>query len=360
MKRLALLCAALGLTACNASPVPLPPTSLSTVEVFGRSPTQDVGGWKGGELLIEEGASIPFVDGAQASGRGLVIFPGVADGKRVPFVITDVWWNLPDPWLQPVWSPQIPGADRPADVRNVFAIGVDGTFYSPYWQLEFLFTPNLTSTTFRSARQILKPSVPVERKLGPVVLCPVVPPDVDFVNDGAGPRDPATLALLPNPPGKVLAWFEGEDVQYFSFGIDRVPVENLRPVEARAFFFVADDGKTNLPLAAVLPSDPIKHAWVKRVTAKLPPGSVAYVPPSRTAVRARLEAAGVALSPSDAPEDVQYALRVATSPACFTSDGGFPSECGWLDSAAAMEALPAALLSAKPINVTLGMLEVTP
>lgn len=82
------------------------------------------GGWAPSALLVEPGQRIPYSTRTQAMGEGLPVQPGVSAGRAVGFVITDVWQDHPDPWVQPVWMPATQGTPRVrrTDVNTVFPV----------------------------------------------------------------------------------------------------------------------------------------------------------------------------------------------------------------------------------------------
>ncbi|MGV3625203.1 MAG: hypothetical protein ACO1OB_30600 [Archangium sp.] len=314
----------------------------------------DFGGWSPGELVRFEGETIPFRDARQARGAGLTWFPAVADGQVATYVVTEIWANHPQPWVEPVWSPiDATTGVKPDDVFNVFAVNENSTFYSPFWKAEMLITPGLTPATYRDARSVL--NADVERVPGPYVVCPLVPAGLGFADDGAGWKDPLTLASISLGAGEREAWVDGAVVNYYDFG-PRIRGEGDAVFAADFYVFVARAGDAPLPLASVLPSEPLLHALVNRVDVVLPPGAAVFVPTNRPELRAMLEARGVAVPAVDAALDVHgaWALRVAMNPSCF-DDPTFPAACDWLDSAARVRRLLPELLIARPVQLTLGV-----
>lgn len=92
----------------------VPPTGLEakvwTVREFQarrETKTPIFGGWRPSDLLVQKGATMPFSTAAQREDAiGLTVFPGVSDGQPLGFVITDIWQDHPEPWVQPVLHPR--------------------------------------------------------------------------------------------------------------------------------------------------------------------------------------------------------------------------------------------------------------
>jgi hypothetical protein len=293
------------------------------------------GGWAPSALLVEPGQRIPYSTRTQAMGEGLPVQPGVSAGRAVGFVITDVWQDHPDPWVQPVWMPATQGTPRVrrTDVNTVFPVGLDSTFYSPWWRAQLVPVSDADAAGLTSARAVLRQASPFEE--GPLVLCPIIsPPTVRVATDGTGAiRHPLTNALLV-PPEVSKAWVEGVETPYLSFGTGLAPFDGQRLVEAELFVFTR--AGVGLPIAAVLPDDARGHAFLRRVEVPLPTGAVVFVPSNRPDLR---EPLGDLAPPVDPALDVHtaYALRVARNVACFGA--GFPASCDWLDSPAKLRAL---------------------
>lgn len=310
----------------------------------------DLGGWRPGELLTAGGAPLVFQAGTQAGVAGLTLFPAVMDGAPAAFAITDIWQDHPEPWVQPVWAPLDENGEKVRDVWNVFPVDVDATFYSPFWRAELLLTAGLTPETYRSARDVLgaKP----ERRTGQIILCPIVPPQTSFADDGTGPKDPITLRPLVLPGQTPRAWVEGKAVSYLDFGLDRVQADGQDLIEAPAYFFVSSAGERPLPLAAVLSTDAKRNSLVRRVDVVLPEGAAAFVPSNRLELKTLLEGRQLEVPPVPAELDAfpQFALRVARDPECFTA-AKF-STCEWLDTPARLEALQRIT---QPVQLAIGV-----
>lgn len=319
-----------------------------------KSATADFGGWTPARLAVNGGDPLPFGEGNQFGSPGVVIQPGVADGVATPFIITEVWRNHPTPWVEPVWAPRDAAGQPVLDVKNVFSVNVDSSFYSPFWRLEYLLKDGVTPETFRSARDSLATSADITRRPGPLVLCPVVVESAALGATSSGPRDPATGATLAPLPLST-SWHEGEKLWYFDFGPGRFDERDQLPVVERAYFFVKLAGQPVLPVASVLPSNPKLHGFVQRVDVRLPPKAAVYVPSSRPELLTVMMNADVPVAQLAAGNDGVTArtLQVVLDKACLET--GAIADCTWLDSVAAIEraALPT---FEQPVTLTVGVL----
>lgn len=350
--RVASLVALCAVTAC--APAELEKAEVWTVAnaVARKNVNADFGGWAPGRLVVHPGERLPFEGGQQVGVPGLVIHPGVADGVSAPFVITEVWRNHPTPWVQPVWSPRRLDGLPTSELPNVFSVDVDSTFYSPYWKLELLVGDGLTGETFRSAREALNATL--ERRPGPLVYCPVVPGDLQFAGSALGPRDPITLATVPQMVTSP-AWAEGRAIHYIGFGPSRFEEADQLPVPSRAYFFVRRAGETVLPVAAVLPSKPGAHGFLQRVDVPWPAKAAVYVPSSRAELRDGLVALDVPVARSLPANDgvASRALQVVLDRACL--EQGDIATCVWLDSVDAV--LAARVMTVEqPVQLAVGVL----
>ena len=358
------------LAACNSGPAK-PTAERWSVKQMATpdDPTEDFGGWLPGELLVKSGQPLFFnAQQSQKGDAGLTLFPAVANGKAAAFVITDVWQNWPTPWVQPVWIPR-DEAGRPLDgVVNVFPVGDESTFYSPFWRAEELLTKDLTDSTYRSARDVLS-AKPTYRE-GSVIFCPLVPEGTTFADDGTGAKDPMTQTLATLKPAPPLVhpgwlprelshgWVDGLKVSYLDFGLDHALADGQTLSAAKAWFFVRQAGDKPLPLAAVLPDDALRHALVQRVDVVLPAGAAPFVPSNRPELRTLLAGKDPLLTvPAVDPAldaFTQFTLRVAVNPSCFTAPT-FPATCDWLDSPARIAALPSSSKLEQPVQLGIGV-----
>lgn len=345
---------ALLLAACNPGPA-APLARFWSGRDFSK-PTGNFGGFFPSELMARDGASLRFQPGNQTGGDGLILFPAVADRAVVAFVITDIWQAHPEPWVQPVWSPLDENGAQPVGVWNVFPVDVDSTFYSPFWRAEMLLTSGLTPTSFRSGRDVL--NAKGERRSGSIILCPIVPDGTRIADDGSGAKEPITLRPVMVPTKTNRAWVDGKEVSYFDFGPDRVQADGQNLREALAYFFVSAAGQRPLPLATVLPAEPKRNSLVRRVDVVIPGGAAPFVPANRPDLRALLlrEAPELTVPTVSVTLDAfpQFALRVATDPACF-EDPAFPTACDWLDTPARLEALRADRRIVQDVQLAIGV-----
>ncbi len=327
---------ALLLAACNPGPAAPLAKTWSTRDFS--KPAGTFGGFLPSELMALEGASLRFQPGNQASGNGLILFPAVADRAVASFIITDIWQDHPEPWVQPVWAPLDENGAPVEGVSNVFPVDVDSTFYSPFWRAELLLTPGLTPTTFRSGREVL--NAKVERRTGAIILCPIVPEGTGIASDGSGAKEPLTLRPVMVPTKTTRAWVDGRAVAYLAVGADRVQADGQNLREVNGYFFVSAAGERPLPLATVLPSEPTRNSLVRRVDVVIPPGAAPFVPSNRPELKALLEAREVTVPVVKVALDAfpELALRVATNPSCF-EDPSFPTTCDWLDTPARLDSL---------------------
>lgn len=351
------------LAGCSAGSQPTAKkwTARDFLQKQGAHPDGGFGGWMADELLALEGAPLRFQPGMQTGGPGLTLFPGISEGNPVAFVITDIWQDHPQPWVQPVWIPLDESTGtKPPDVRNVFPVDVDSTFYSPFWRAEWILTPGLTPATYQSARDIL--SSKRDLRAGTVILCPLVPEGTLFANDGTGPKEPATLTTLrpedlatKTTPGLV----DGVVVNYLDFGLDRVPSADngQRLVDAEAYFFVSAAGERPLPVAAVLPDEPLRHSLVRRIDVVLPLGAGPFVPLDRPELKRLLEARGLVVDDVDPALNAftNKTLHVAMNRACFTPSGF--ADCKWLDTREAIAALPGTRRIEQPVQLAIGVVK---
>lgn len=291
------------------------------------------GGWAPSELLVVEGQPIPYSTRTQGPGEGLPVFPGVSESRAIGFVITDIWQDHPQPWIQPVWmssSRETPATRRPG-VANVFPVGLDSTFYSPWWRTEFV--PIDEGEELTNSKQVIDRGAGVD---GPLVMCPFTSRDsIDVAAEAGGVRHPLTLKLL-NGGVKAKGYVDGVLHQYLDFGPGRAQWHDQ---ELDAFdLFVFTKAGAALPVATVWPADPARHGFLTRVEVPVPGGAAFFVPSNRADLKKGLEG----LAPDvDAALDAfpEYALRLARNPTCFTMPT-FPASCDWLDTQAKVKVLP--------------------
>lgn len=324
------------------APAPYPTAKVWTPREFfaKQAETEPIfGGWAPKQLLVTEGQQIPFTTGTQGSFEGLTVFPGVSEGRALGFVITDIWRDHPEPWVQPVYVPAsvtVGGSpQKRVSTPSVFPVGLDSTFYSPWWRMELVTLDDSEATSLISSKVVLERKT--KRTLGPLVLCPIVPLSrFDVAAEVAmKPKHPLTGAALESPEHQ-SAFVDEKPVAYLDFGPGRAPFDGQRLIESDLFVFVKNGAA--LPVAAVLPAEPRAHGFLRRVEVEVPERARFFVPENRPDLREPLgELAPLVGARLDAfPE---YALRLARDPACFSSPG-FPGACDWLDSHEKVRGLP--------------------
>ena len=328
------------LAAC-APPAPERAKAWAAPTFFAERDAQP-GGFSAKRLAVKAGEEVPWRPGSVASGDALVVQPAFADGAPAAYVVTEVWERHPDLWVQPVylfvseWDATSPTSRR-TGADNVFGVGTDSTFYSPFWRAYFAEARDAAGP-FIDVAQISKfPMHP-----GALVLCPIVP---DRVGLSAG-EHPFTGALLQTVRVSP-AYANGVRVSYLDLGVNRQETygENddlVAPHEM--FFFVklaADGTRTLLDLPAVMPEDADEYAYVRRVDVALDRQAV-FVPASRPDLKASLSPL-VTVPDTDpaipAAVASAYLLRVAADSSCFSDAAMFPQGCEWIDSAEAVHEL---------------------
>ncbi|MEW6434564.1 MAG: hypothetical protein AB1730_23940 [Myxococcota bacterium] len=366
---------------------PAGPNAMAwTVEDFlANSPAMaEFGGWRANELVTLTGEPIPFrssphaaAETRQGPGYGLTVFPAFSDGQPAAFVITEIWLEHPTPWVQPAWiavSEFLPGFPPSAQVpgtQSVFPVGVDSTFYTPFWRGTYVLAPGAKKDTFKSAAAILEARLPTQE--GSVLFCPIAPADGGAAV-AAGETDPVHPWLLAADVGvdggampvrqfgTSSAWVDGDEVAYLGGGEDRVLEADQLPVEAPLYTFAsrgADGGLAILSIPAVLPPDPFRSSFVRRTDVELPASGAVFVPGDRPALAAALAARGVAVvSPDVDPSSARVRLGAVIADArCLAPDAGF-SGCAFLDSASAIERLNRGLVHRTETTLAIDVVQV--
>ena len=309
-----------------------------------------IGGFDARQLIVLAGAEVPFSGPLYESPPKIApidafaILPAFALGQTAAYVVTELWENHPNPWVQPVYMLMAgfdPFERLKVDqklVPIVFGVGRNSTFYSPFWEA-YLVLPRgaVGAEGVPDTRAVL--SVAKEIREGALLLCPIIPPELSFAgNDTAQRPLTAEPVKLPSPGvSRTDGFFE----PYVDFGPDRFRADkDGRLISTRIYFFnVLIDGKsTQLPLPAVLADDAATNGFARRVDVILDGNASVFVPGdarwndlraqlSKLVVKAPLAAATI-----PAALAAQFTLRVATNASCFTSAANFPAGCTWLDS----------------------------
>lgn len=352
------------LTLCACAPPAGLEAKLWTVEDFLRLAPQrkDLGGWRADQLVTLEGAPIPFrspphgaVEVKQGRGYGLTLFPAFAQGEPAAFLITEIWFAHPRPWLQPAWLMVSSFSDYAVveGTKAVFPVDAYGSFYSPFWVAEFVLAPGAAENQYTSSKAVLDARLPMQA--GPLVYSAVAPADGGaVVGEGeAGPVHPWALRedvgldggepMSAKAPDNGVAWIDGREVPYLGLGAGRVKGYGQLPMESELFTFAvggSDGGRELLPIPAVLPQEPFASSYVRRVDVLLPPTAAVFVPQDRAALAEALGALGVrhVSAPVDASTARAKLGVVIRDVACLGLDAGLGA-CALLDSPGAIEPL---------------------
>ncbi len=323
------------------------------------------GGFPPGLFVTFAGDPLPFrgadyeTPAARATADGWSVMPAFAQGQPAAYVVTEMWQNHPDPWMQPVYvlvtefepmTRQEVGGIR---VPTVFGVGDHSTFYSPFWQAVLVKTttpaPLEGLPDTRSVLEAASESLVAARP-----LCPMAPDGFTIAAQGPTPSRPFTGAGI-----KQISTFpvrvDGARAAYADFGPDRYTATAsglVRP--SRIFFFTRNvvGERTLLELPAVLAANAVRNGYVRRTDVVLET-EVVFVPAGKVwdAVREKLGAPTV--DPA-IPAEVAaaYALRVARNATCFDKAATFPAGCDWLDSEAAIDRLEARRVVRTEVTMT--------
>lgn len=364
----------------GCAPPSAPEAELWTVRDFLRAHAadKDFGGWKTSALVALEGEPIPYrsaphaeSDAVQGPGYGLTVFPAFSDGQPASYVITEIWQDHPTPWVQPTWQlvreflPGYPQSAQVANTQSIFPVGVESTFYSPFWRAMYVLAPDAKKDTFTSSAAVLNARLPMEE--GSSLYCPIAPADGGvamaqgdalpvhpwLVNEDVGldGGTPLGVRALPNR----TAWVEGAEVTYLGVGADRFAWDGQLPVEARLYVFAGGDGAL-LPIPAVLPADPFRSSFVRRIDVGLPATGAVFVPVDHPKLAAALAGRGVAVVSPDVDASLArvHLGAVIADTKCLTADAGF-SGCTFLESAAAIESLNRALVEEREVTLAIAV-----
>jgi hypothetical protein len=338
------------LLSCTGAPPPGVGKVWPTRDFFAR-PSATFSGFPASRLVSMDGG-IPWrtseyeaVPAVTDSGWSLAVQPAFQSGEVAAYVVTEIWDTHPDPWIQPVYQVHHNGM-----VNGVFGVGVDSTFYSPYWRI-YDAQQTTQEGPFVSVADIVNQQLPLTK--GPIWVCPIVPSEVTGYakgSDGKAVR-PFTHEEV-TPPEVGLAWADGTVVGYLNFGERQVGQlyegedGTVEPDDLYVFTRADADGRrTPLELPAVMADEAQVHAYVRRVDVVLQ-GEAVFVPaekgPLHDKVVAFLGDAGfVPVDPGvTEPLASKYTLRVASTFGCFQDGGVFPDDCEWLDSESAIDELP--------------------
>jgi len=325
-------------------------------------------GWELDWFYAADGERLTWTNDT-ATRDSLVVNPAFEDGKPAAFVLTELWYQWPNPWDQPVYEMVKPLDDPTTDggfVHDgndpVFGVGIDSTFYSPFWHVEWTQEPpSAQSDPYRGTREILDDALPLTD--GPSVLCPLVEAGLELGHpDGAPPYHPFTGRPL-RQRGTARGWVDHHEADYFdAHGNSYSASAAGRVTEGKLYRFVdsSDEPEDAIPLALppVLPHLSQGVSLFREYHVTLPPDAVVFDMPG--AATPDLEPDLKMPRPPvdlniDAGVGNAYRGRVALNGGpCFTDAGSFPQGCTWLDSTTAVEAaLPSSAIVKTDILVTL-------
>jgi hypothetical protein len=319
---------------------------------------RELGGFQPEEFLIQGGENpwdtgmLPPAAGSNRDATAtpqLNALPGIAAGRNLAFAITEVWQDAPAPWVSPVYIVQQEFEDLPParvlDLESVFGVRWESTFYTPFWRQQFsrlrpgaITPPKDRVTTVRDILTLENTDGGITD--GALVLCPFVPNNTRLAD-----VRPFTGEQL-KPPVVAAGRADGQSIFYIGFEPDAFRA-TPRGVVSRGFLYVFAVGESAL-LPHVLPNDP-QATLLQRVEVQ-PAGLGVALPPQYGALIDEVRKAGMRVHVMDGGVPLAYAGHVVRTPDCF--DTGFPSSCAFLDSEAAIRALPSQRLIETTVLVT--------
>lgn len=166
------------------------------------------------------------------------IVPAYAEGEPAGYTTTDLWFNFPEVWAQPMYvfvRPDAAGVPAPIG-RPIFSVGPKSRFYSPYWRVFQVSLPaGGDPDRYRSVRQIRDAKLPI-REIAPR-LCVLAPNRKDFhikVSTTHPLLGAGTVATVGQGEGYVDG--ESEPVDVLSFGEDRFRFDARQVVAEQPLF----------------------------------------------------------------------------------------------------------------------------
>ncbi len=334
--------------------------------IAGAQERETYAGFPASWFVTLKGESMPFrgsdypSPAALAAADGWSVLPAFAVGQPAAFVVSELWANHPDPWLQPLYVP-VSGFDPPVHqavngvpVFNTCGVGEDSTFYSPYWRAVLVTTREPTPREGLGDVRAVVGAATATQVPGPLPLCPLTPTEFSIAAETSTPTRPFTGAAI-RPRSAEPTRIDGATPAYIDFGPGRFKADDAgRVVATRIFFFTRSvaGARALLELPAVLSDDAVGSAYARRYDVVLGAETV-FVPagPGWSAVRSRLGAP--ATDPAiPAAVAAAYALRVAKSPGCFLDASQFPAGCQWLDSEAAIDSLDSTRVVRTEVTLT--------
>jgi len=291
---------------------------------------------------------IPIKDLMSAEGA-LKIHPTWAEGYPAAYVVTEVWTDFDELWVQPAYVPVKgwnQGARDPLTMpwQPIFGVGPGSRFYSPFWQIVFVDVPDdITAETLTSATQVLDSGYPLHPDAGRVMV--MYPGEVTLTDPMVQGLPTAVPAVKP-----LEGWVDGARGSYLEFQSADVRWDDelvLDEVPIYHFVARADDGslvqlpiptvagtgppysKTPAPMIASSTQPSYAGYW-RLYTVELPPDARVFAPLARMDVAAALQdvAPQFLPLPSEYSDDIMQADAaavgglagmVALSPDCFLS-----------------------------------------
>ena len=289
----------------------------------------------------------------------LKIVAGFSEGAPAAYVVTDLWLNFPEVWVQPwyilvtAWNDKSPRQNQLKDAQGkntppIIDVGPSSAFYSPFWRhIYAVVPPGTPPDKYVSSRQLFDDGIPLH------VAAPwfytVRPATVGL--EPAKPLHPILQVEVGNISVGDAALIEGKTVPYFNVGGTNFRFDDALVVEETPLFiFVrrdadgtparlgAPDVMGSGPLYARRPADvangqPRFGAFTRFYLAYLPATAAAFDPAAYPETSMQLEAQVPPIDPRT------YQGRVAlngrkvadTDVDCFAAET-FPATCRWLDS----------------------------
>lgn len=289
----------------------------------------------------------------------LKIAPAFSEGAPAAYVVTDLWLNFPEVWVQPWyilvtdWNEKSPRQNQLKDAQGkntppLIDVGPDSGFYSAFWRhIYAVVPPGTPPDKYVSSRQLFDDGIPLH--FAAPWFYTVRPATVGLVP--AKPLHPILQVEVGNISLGEAALIEGATVPYFNVGGTNFRFDDALVVEETPLFiFVrrdaagvpirlgAPDVVGSGPLYARRPADvangqPRFGAFTRFYLAYLPATAAAFDLAAYPLASQRLQA----LVPPIDPRAYQGRVALngskvaATDVDCF-ADEMFPDTCRWLDS----------------------------
>jgi hypothetical protein len=207
-------------------------------------------------LVGVEGAPAGLPVGLFVAGPGPLIplKPAFTEGAFSPYMTTNLWQNMPEVWIQPMyifvnWNAETKRG-TPAGRPWIFTVGPTSRYHSPFWRVYWVELPAQPRAEYTSSDQIFADHLVLHE--GPGRLVSLVPKGTR-IGDLAG-----TAPWYGGHPTSALTvrssdYLDGNEVSAIDFGQDRFEWNNdLEVVEQPLFvFFACHGGGSNCELAMV-------------------------------------------------------------------------------------------------------------